>query len=218
QLHASLVDHSGKICLIANPNNPSGTMVPVQDLVAFCKQWQGIVVVDEAYVDFAADEKQRAGLIPYIQELPNLIVLRTFSKSYSLAGARVGLLFANKDIIAQLNKVKDSYNVNAISQIIACESLADQNYHQELVSKSLRSRLIIEQRCAALGWTWPTSEANFILCDVGDQAENIYNQLKQRGILIRWWNSKQLKNCLRISTGCDEHIDFLFSQLESLLA
>jgi histidinol-phosphate aminotransferase len=176
-----------------------------------------MIVIDEAYIDFADGDQANVSMIDAINRYDNLIVLRTFSKSYSLAGARVGLLFANPELITEFNKVKDSYNVNAMSQVAARTALCDTDYHQDIVSKTVQSRWQLEEQLQKYGWSWPTSQANFLLCHVGSEAGRIYQQLKDHGILVRWWKTPELSNYLRITAGTPEENQALFNALDALL-
>ncbi|HEX3695183.1 MAG TPA: histidinol-phosphate transaminase [Polyangia bacterium] len=213
-LPAALAVDPAKLILIANPNNPSATLIPVDELRRLADQTTGIVVVDEAYVDFADSP---ASILPFLDQHPNVIVLRTFSKSFSLAGARLGLLFAAPALIAQLMKVKDSYNVNVLTQALGAVALEDRAYHDEVVRKTLAERARLESALGGLGLRWPESQANFLLCDVGDEAEAVYRALKREGILVRWWDSPELSTRLRITVGKPEENDRLIAALSSLL-
>jgi histidinol-phosphate aminotransferase len=213
RLPAALSRLQTKLVIVANPNNPSATLVPVEQLRQLAHEIDGILVVDEAYVDFAGDD---ASMLPYLDQHPNLIVLRTFSKSYSLAGARLGLLFASADLIAQLVKVKDSYNVNVISQALGAAALQDRDHHRSLVKRTLDERARLESALAALGWSWPQSRANFLLCEVGERAGELYRALKSRGILVRWWDTDALRTKLRITVGRPEWTDRLLAALREL--
>lgn len=215
QLDTKLAQNDASLCLIANPNNPSGTLIQRDELEALLDRFSGVVVVDEAYIDFADDSRGQS-LIDAINRFDNLVVLRTFSKSYSLAGARVGLLFANAALVNQFNKVKDSYNVNVMSQLLAGAALADSDYHHAIVSKTLQSRRQLEQALSRYGWSWPESQANFLLCHVGNDAERIYLALKERGILVRWWQTDALRDYLRITAGKPEENQALFEALDDI--
>jgi histidinol-phosphate aminotransferase len=133
------------------------------------------------------------------------------------------LLFAAAAVIEQLMKVKDSYNVNAITQALGRAALEDGAHHGELVRKTLAERARLEQGLAALGFTWPESAANFLLCEApgGDEdpgrAEAIYRGLKQRGILVRWWSSPELRSRLRITVGQPGDNDRLVEELRRLV-
>ena len=198
ELPSTLARQAARMVIIANPNNPSATLVDVPTLRQLAYELDGILVVDEAYIDFSAGE---ASMLPHLERHPNLVVLRTFSKSYSLAGARLGLLFAHPELVVQLEKVKDSYNVNALSQCLGEVALNDRDYHRSLVARILVERVGLEQACRGFGWSFPTSSANFLLCEVGARAGELYRALKERKILVRWWDTPQLRTKLRISVG-----------------
>ena len=212
-LPAVLPRLGAKLVLLANPNNPSGTVVPVDELRRLADALDGVLVVDEAYVDFCPG----GSILPHLDQHPNLIVLRTFSKSYSLAGARLGLLFAAAPLVDAFMKVKDSYNVNAMTQATGTAALEDADHHRELVRKTLAERARLEGLLATLGWTWPPSGANFLLCEVGLRAGDIYRGLKERGILVRWWDRPGLSTKLRITVGTPEQTDLLLKLLRELL-
>jgi len=198
ELPSTLARQGVRMVVIANPNNPSSTLVDVATLRQLAYELDGILVVDEAYIDFAGAD---ASMLPYLDRHPNLVVLRTFSKSYSLAGARLGLLFAHPEVVTQLEKVKDSYNVNAISQCLGEVALHDRDYHRSLVMRILAEREVLEQACRGFGWSFPPASANFVLCEVGERAGELYRALKARRILVRWWDTPQLRTRLRISVG-----------------
>jgi histidinol-phosphate aminotransferase len=215
RLPSSMAQHNAKLVILANPNNPSGTLVPVHDLRRLADAIDGVLVVDEAYVDFAAPGST---ILPHLDAHPNLVVLRTFSKSHSLAGARLGLLFAHPAMVQHLTKVKDSYNVNAITQALGVAALNDRDHHRELVKKTLAARQSLATRLAAYGWTWPETHANLLLCEVGPQAGAIYRALKSQGVLVRWWDTPLLSTKLRISVGKPEWHDRLYAALDQALA
>jgi histidinol-phosphate aminotransferase len=217
-LPADLARHRAKMIILANPNNPSGTLVPVDELRRLCDAAAAaVVVVDEAYVDFALGAGIDASMLPYLGHHPNLVVLRTMSKSYSLAGARLGLLFAAAPVVAELVKVKDSYNVNAVTQAIGVAALEDRSYHEQCVRQTLDQRARLERELEAMGWTWPESAANFLLCEIGERAEEVYGALKQEGLLVRWWKAPELRTKLRISVGNPDENDHLVAALKRLV-
>ena len=217
QLPRHLARLGAKMVIIANPNNPSATLTPVAELRRLADELDGILVVDEAYVDFALGEGLQASMLPYLRSHPNLIVLRSFSKSYSLAGARLGLLFAHPDLVAQLAKVKDSYNVSALTQALGRAALADRAYHAELVARTLAERARLAAVLTRFGWSWPASAANFVLAEVGECAGELYRALKSRGVLVRWWDRPELASKLRITVGRPEHTDRLAGLLAELV-
>jgi histidinol-phosphate aminotransferase len=231
ELPPDLTKQRAKMIILANPNNPSSTLIPVDRLRQLCEDATGagaIVVVDEAYVDFALGAGVDASLLPYLDQHPNLVVLRTFSKSYSLAGARLGLLFAAAPLVEALTKVKDSYNVNAISQALGVAALADRAHHEDGVRRTLDERARLEAALTELGPpaaaptpaptpTWPEPAANFLLVEFGERAEQIYRALKQEGLLVRWWPTPELRTKLRISVGKPQDNDRLVAALRRVL-
>lgn len=212
---AALAQAQSCLTLVANPNNPSATLVPVAALRSLADKLRGrgMLVVDEAYVDFALGGDPDASILPHLDAHPNLIVLRTFSKGYSLAGARLGLAFAAAPLCAEMTKVKDSYNVNVLTQALGVAALEDRAYHDEIIAHVLAERSRLEAALSKLGWTWPKPAANFLLADAGPRAGEIYRKLKDRGILVRWWDTPELRQFLRITVGRPEQNDALLAAL-----
>lgn len=214
ELPEALPRHGAKLVLVANPNNPSATLTPVDELRRLADRLDGVLVVDEAYVDFAPTG---SSLLPHLDKHPNVVVLRTFSKSYSLAGARLGLLFADATLVAELAKVKDSYNVNYLTQQAGIAALNDRDHHRELVRRTVAERQKMERELAKFGWSWPDSAGNFLLCEVGPRAEELYLGLKARGLLVRFWKKPGLDSKLRITVGLPQHTELLLKHLRELL-
>ena len=214
ELPADLGDQGAKLVFVASPNNPSATLADREAVLALAAKRNAIVVVDEAYADFA-----RASFIPDLAAHPNLVVIRTFSKSYALAGARLGLLFAHEALVAEMNKVKDSYNVNATTQIMGIAALSDAAYVEELVQKTLVERAFLEAELSRFGFHWPKSDGNFLLVDVGDpeRAVALYRGLKDRRILIRYWNKERLASCIRITVGTRPQNEALVAGITEIL-
>jgi histidinol-phosphate aminotransferase len=218
ELPADLTKKRAKMIILANPNNPSSTLIPVDDLRRLCDEAaHAVVVVDEAYVDFALGAGIDASVLPYLDRHPNLVVLRTFSKSYSLAGARLGLLFAAAPIVGALLKVKDSYNVNAITQALGVAALEDRAYHEACVRGTLDERARLESALGDLGLSWPEPAANFLLVEIGPRAEEIYGSLKREGLLVRWWPTPELSTRIRISVGKPDDNSRVIAALKRLI-
>lgn len=201
------------VTFMCNPNSPSGTMIPVEDISSLAGKIDGVIVVDEAYVDFADDNCMRL-----VDKHPNLIVLRTLSKSYSLAGMRLGFAVAQEDLIKGMMKVKDSYNVDRLSMASASAALRDQETFRNNVSriKTTRKRLVISLE--QLGFFVYPSQANFVMirCLDVNNAKGIYQELKKRKILIRYIDQPRLDDCLRITVGTDKEIDALLDNLAEI--
>ena len=219
ELPEALATTGARLTLVANPNNPSSTLTPVSELRALAERLNGILVVDEAYVDFALGVDPTASMLPHLDAHPNVIVLRTFSKSYSLAGARLGLLFAAESLVAQMNKVKDSYNVNAITQALGTAALQDRKHYAQVMSQTLREKSRLEEELAGFGWRWPAAWGNFLLCDVGDgtRARQIFEGLRGRNILVRYWDTPELRNSIRITVGSPEQNSALLAALRTII-
>jgi histidinol-phosphate aminotransferase len=219
ELPPELGAQRAKVVILSNPNNPSATLVPVDELRKLADAaTKSIVVVDEAYVDFALADGLDASILPYLNEHPNVVVLRTFSKSYSLAGARLGLLFASAPLVEEMTKVKDSYNVNALTQALGTAALEDRATHDAAMRGTLDERARLERELGALGFSWPESRANFLLVDFGARAETLYAALKADKLLVRWWPAADLRTKLRISVGRPDQNNRLLAALRRLHA
>lgn len=197
------------LLLIPNPNAPTGNAFPKEILEKICSDFRGIVLIDEAYADFA-DEN----CMDTVGRYPNLIVSRTLSKSYSLAGARFGYAVASKDIIAGMMKVKDSYNVNALTQRVALAALKDQTYFAKTVAKIRATRKRLTNSLRSLGFDVPDSSANFVFAKPPDGCgEKLYLTLKDRGVLVRWFSGANVSSRIRITVGTDEQMSKLLEAL-----
>jgi histidinol-phosphate aminotransferase len=195
-----LAEAKAAVTLVAHPNAPSGTAVPRDRLEELARRAAGLVVIDEAYVDFADYH-----VLDLARSHENVIVLRSLSKGYSLAGLRLGFAVANPAILDGLIKVKDSYNVGAVPCAVAAAAFEDRPYRDRCVERvrSSRARLAGELEGMAFR-VWP-SQANFLLVRPPDgKARDIYECLKERGILIRYFNRPALEDKLRITVGTDE--------------
>jgi histidinol-phosphate aminotransferase len=210
---ADLVAANGAITFIASPNSPSGHLVPLADLRSLAQQVTGVVAIDEAYVDFA-----ESSALPLVQEFENVMILRTLSKGYSLAGLRMGFGIANPKLLAGLFKVKDSYNIDAIATAVGTAAIRDQAYKEDCAAKVKLSRAKLTSDLKHLGFTVLESQGNFVLATPpATQAEFLYLSLKERGILVRYFKQPDLANKLRISVGTDEENQILVEALVSLL-
>ena len=201
------------VTFMCNPNSPSGTMIPVEKISEIAGKIDGIIVVDEAYVDFADDNCLRL-----VDKHPNLIVLRTLSKSYSLAGMRLGFAIAQEVLINGMMKVKDSYNVDRLSMASAVAALDDQETFRQNVSRIIKTREHLVDSLKELGFFVYPSQANFVMikCKDSCEAKEIYRELKERKILVRYIDQPRLDDCLRITVGTDEEIDTLLKELAEI--
>ncbi|WP_026734496.1 histidinol-phosphate transaminase [Fischerella sp. PCC 9605] len=207
-----LVAANGAVTFVASPNSPSGHAVPVDHLRQLAARLSGVLVVDEAYVDFA-DETA----LPLVKEFENVIVIRTLSKGYSLAGLRLGFGIANPQLLSGLFKVKDSYNIDAIACLVGAAAIRDQAYKNECVQKVKASRAKLAVDLKQLGFKLWDSQTNFLLAQPPKgNAEEIYLALKERGILVRYFKHPGLEDKLRITVGTDEQNQILIEMLINL--
>ncbi|NER83180.1 MAG: aminotransferase class I/II-fold pyridoxal phosphate-dependent enzyme, partial [Leptolyngbya sp. SIO1D8] len=182
------------------------------DVVVLAQSVSGIVVIDEAYVDFA-----ESSALPLVQAFENVMVLRTLSKGYSLAGLRLGFGIAQPTLLAGLFKVKDSYNVDAIAIALGAAAMHDQAYKNACAEKVKRSRIQLVKALHQLGFTVPDSQGNFVLATPRtQQAVFLYEALKEQGILVRYFKQPGLDDKLRISIGTDEQNQRLIEALAHL--
>ena len=203
----------GRLTFVCHPNSPSGTAVPIAALRALAEQVAGVLVIDEAYVDFAEHSA-----LPLLREFQNIIVLRTFSKSFSLAGMRIGLAFGAPEIIVELLKLKDSYNVNRLSIAAATAALDAYGWMQENVARIRRTRAALTEGLRERGFAVLPSAANFVLARrPGEDQEGTYVELKRRGILVRYFPVPELHDALRITVGTDEEIAALLRALDDVM-
>ncbi len=197
---------AAKLFLLTTPNAPYGTGIPTRWVAALLAAFRGIVVADEAYIDFS-DESS----LPLLAANPRLIIVRTLSKAYSLAGMRAGLAFAHEAIIHELMKVKDSYNVSRLAQVAACAALEDQDYFRRTREVLVATRDRFSAELSRLGFTVLPSGANFVFAvpPRGLEAGAVYEGLLARGFLVRYWKTGVVSDGLRISIGTDAEMDGL---------
>jgi histidinol-phosphate aminotransferase len=204
------------LTFLCNPNSPSGTLVSLSVIEQLAQSVTGILVVDEAYIDFA--DVHDASAIPLIKKLANLVVLRSFSKSFSLAGMRIGLAFASKEIIAGMIKVKDSYNVSRLSLVAALSALQDLEWMRRNVRKIQRARIRLTQDLQRLGFKVFPSQANFVMARRrGENLREFYEELKRRKILVRYFDLPGLQDSLRITVGTPLQIKTLSLEIKEIL-
>ena len=195
-----------KVFFLTSPNSPYGMVFPAEWIVRLLSGFAGIVVADEAYVDFA----DRSSL-PLLADNPRLVIVRTLSKAYSLAGMRAGLAFAHPLLIREIMKVKDSYNVSRLAQVAACEALADQQYFGKTRDMILATRERFSRLLAGIGFTVLPSAANFVFAvpPAGVAAQGLFEKLLARGFLVRHLRAPAVADGLRISIGTDAEMDSL---------
>ncbi len=212
QTLAKMDQSAVKLTFICSPNNPTGNAFPLSTIETILQASPGIVVIDEAYIDFSTTDSA----IKLIGSYPNLFVTQTMSKARGLAAARVGFAFANSAIINLLNKVKPPYNVSTLNQRAAIEALSNELGFEDQLKTILqeRSRLTSELSGLSIVQNIYPSEANFLLVAF-DNVNNVYNELVDRKIIVRNRNSV-VKNCIRITVGTPEENTLLINTLKQL--
>jgi histidinol-phosphate aminotransferase len=202
------------LTFLANPNSPSGTTVSLPEIDVIRANLDGPLVVDEAYADFA--EGNALELLK--RGAKDVVITRSFSKSYSLAGIRFGFAVGDTALIQQLYKVKDSYNCDALSLVAAATAIEDQDYFRTIRQRIIATRERMEKALTDVGFIVCPSQANFVWCQRTDRpVKPIYEELKKRHILVRYMNYEGYGDGLRISVGTDEEIDRLLAQLTAIL-
>jgi histidinol-phosphate aminotransferase len=215
-LPAALLGSDPRLVFIANPNSPSGTSCSIEELARLADSLpRGVVVVDEAYGAFGGESA-----LDLARTRPNVVVLRTLSKSYSLAGMRVGLLFGSAEMVFGLRKVRDSYSLDRLAIVAAAAALRDTAWLAEITTRitSTRERLIAA--LAALGMPCLPTRANFVFARLGspERAQAAQRFLRQRGILVRYFSMRLLDDGLRITVGTEQEIDALLGALADFTA
>jgi histidinol-phosphate aminotransferase len=195
----NIVDAHSKILFLCSPNNPSGNSFSNEAVEILLKEFKGLVVIDEAYIDFS----EQQSWLDRINEFPNLIITQTLSKAYGMAGIRLGICYASEEIIAILNKIKPPYNVNELTQQKALKRLLNTNKVAKEIAKILEQRNKLIEKLGEISFiekVYPT-DANFVLVKVDDAVKR-YNQLLENGIVIRNRTTQPLcENTLRFTIG-----------------
>ena len=203
--------------VIANPNAQTGTYLPLSKIEELVKQNPDrVVIVDEAYIDFGGESA-----VTLTEKYDNLLVVQTFSKSRNLAGARVGFAVGCADLIADLNRVKYSfnpYNINRMSMVAAAEAMKDTAYFNECTQKVIATRAYTASQLSKLGFTYPASMANFILAETEKMdGKALYQALKSRGVLVRYLGDERIKNSIRITIGSREQMEAFIEITKEIL-
>lgn len=208
------IQPNSKLLFICSPNNPSGNVMNRTAVKGILKAFQGLVVIDEAYIDFTNTESWLEGL----SEHPNLVVTQTLSKAYGLAGIRLGICYASEEIIEVLNKIKPPYNINSLTQNAALTAISKQENTKQQLKIILDQRTELIKEFKKIAWIeklYPT-DANFILIRV-DNANLRYEKLKNKGIIVRNRTHEDgCTNCLRITVGTAEENKRLINTLNTL--
>ena len=206
-LPANFAELAGEasLIIIPRPNAPTGGAFELEQMRKICCEFRGVVLIDEAYADFADDN-----CVSFVKEFPNVLISRTLSKSYSLAGIRLGYVIASEEIINGLMKVKDSYNVNTLTQKIALAALNDQEYLSENITRICEVRRFLSDALKERGFKVIDSQSNFVFAAPPDQnGEKLYRILKEQGILVRYFPGEITGHYVRITVGTKDEIDKL---------
>jgi histidinol-phosphate aminotransferase len=206
----SLTAAQGSVTLIASPNSPSGHGVAIADLRNLAAHLSGVLVIDEAYVDFA-----ETNALELVKEFENVLLIRTLSKGYSLAGLRLGFGIGQPNLLSELFKVKDSYNIDAIACAVGAAAMLDQDYKNACADRVKASRTRLAADLRHLKFQVWDSQTNFLLVQPPQRnAEFLYQQLKAQNILVRYFNQPGLDDKLRITVGTDEQNQILVAALK----
>jgi histidinol-phosphate aminotransferase len=202
------------LTIVCNPNAPSGSLVSAEELASLADELSGVLLIDEAYADFA-----EADCAQLIKKFDNIVILRSMSKGYSLAGLRFGYAIAQSDLIKGLMKVKDSYNVDSVAAAAATAAIKDRKYFGETTEKVKKARGVLTEQLRRLGFDVPQSHANFVLAGCRNcRADVVFEKLKERRIYVRYFNLPGLDDKLRITVGTDEQNNMLVSALREILS
>lgn len=218
-LAESLNQRQAKMCLLPNPHAPSGRLTSSDSLRELAGNFKGVLLIDEAYVDFVDPQLQHSCL-SLLSDFDNVLLLRTFSKGYSLAGLRIAYGLGAETLIAPLYKTKDSYNTDFIAQKLAQAALEDQAYARESWNFVIAQRAWLQDELDMMGFSCEPSQSNFLLVSMPEnlQAKTLYQQLKDRDILVRYFAQPRLEDKLRISVGSAEENQTLIQTIRHLLA
>lgn len=201
------------LTLVTTPNAPSGRGYSRADLAALCRAQRGVVVLDEAYVEFADDHA-----LPLALEFPHVLVARTFSKAYSLCFQRVGYMVGHPDLISALDAIRDSYNVNGLGQVAAEATLRDLPYYRANFRRVIRTRTGLSEALTGLGFEVLPSQTNFLLVRPPRfPARTWLAKLRDRKILVRWFDTPDLRNWLRVTVGTDREATALVAAARQIL-
>ncbi|MBP5286171.1 MAG: aminotransferase class I/II-fold pyridoxal phosphate-dependent enzyme [Kiritimatiellae bacterium] len=207
-------DENAALFLLTNPNAPTGTAKTKAEIAAFAKRLRGVLLVDEAYADFA---RENCMDLATAKGNRNTIVMRTLSKSYSLAGLRLGYCVGPEDLIAAMYKVKDSYNVDAVAQAVALAAVKDQAWMKRNVAKIVKTRERFAAELERRGWDVMPSEANFVFAKPAHRkAAKLFDDLRGRHIYVRYFRGPKTGDRLRVTIGTDREMKKLLKAIDEL--
>jgi histidinol-phosphate aminotransferase len=208
-------DPGARLTLFGYPNPPVGNLFPKRDILAFCRRAKGLVLIDEAYADFSGDS-----CLDIARRCPNILVLRTVSKAFSLAGLRLGYAFGHPSALSEIHKVRDSYNVDRLSQHLGLAAFSPEGLAsmRGSVQKVVAERGRLTGLLRGIGFEIADSSANFVLAHWKNRpsAERLASSLKARGVLVRYFSLPRLEDCLRITVGTPSQSDRLVRELKKV--
>jgi histidinol-phosphate aminotransferase len=213
ELPPSLAADPAPLKFVVNPNSPTGALFEPAAVEAVVTASSGVVVIDEAYVDFAPRNS-----LSLLESHDNVLLLRTFSKSYGLAGMRIGFAVGHADLIASLDSVKDSYNLDRLAIVAAVAAVQDQAHHRRLVEEVVRNRAELSESLAALGFEVSPSAANFVFVKPPGPAADVVAALRERKILVRHYDREPIAGWLRITIGTRDQHEKLLSALKEIMS
>ena len=212
ELPPSLGVDPSPLKFIVNPNSPTGALFDIGAVEAAVMTSKGVVAVDEAYVDFASHS-----CLELLDRHDNLLILRTFSKSYALAGMRIGFALGAPELIEALDAVKDSYNVDRLAIVAAAAAIEDEAHHRALVDTVVGNRRDLEAGLGRLGFEVVPSATNFVFCKPPRPAAEVAEALRERKILVRHYDREPIAGWLRITVGTEEQHAALLAALKEIL-
>jgi len=215
---ANLIDENTRIVFVANPNNPTGTWVDSAELETFVANVPDtcLVVVDEAYTEYVTTQDV-PDTSQWLSKYPNLVVTKTFSKAYGLAGFRVGYALSHPDVADLLNRIRPPFNVNSLALLAAQTALGDDEYLKQSVKINEQGRAYLEAELKALGLFAIPSATNFLLVDIGQDASSLNQALLEAGVIVRPVGNYGLNNYLRVSIGLAQENEFFIKALKTIL-
>lgn len=214
------IDENTRIVAFANPSNPIGTAIPSKDIREFVKKvpHNTLVVIDEAYNEFNSGDETFEDSAKWLEDCENLVVSRTFSKAYGLAGLRVGYMLANREITSLLNRLRAPFNVNIVALAAAIAAIDDREFLKKTVDNNNRERDRYEAFCREMGLFMIPSKANFVAIDFKPHdAQKVAKELLQRGVIVRPLLGYKLQDILRVSIGTPEQNDRFFALVKEIL-
>lgn len=203
-----------RLLFLCSPNNPTGNSVPVEEVAAILEESRALVVVDEAYIEFGGET-----CLPLLKKYANLVILRTFSKAFGLAGLRIGYLLGDPAVVREILRVKQPFNLSTFAQVAACTALAHREEFTRVIGRIVKAREELVKELASLpGVTVFPSRANFLLFRTPLPADFVFGRLLEEGVLIRNLHGPGLEGCLRVTVGREEENEIFLEKMRAVLA